>query len=118
MDPELLLGTWDQLNADRPPAAVFIATHNAACALASAKQFASAERLFRILLNGHHTLTPYAEALYLLTCWENRHDREEIRDLLHASQGLTLQHFQQFAPELTPVVEEIRSDTKWEMSAS
>jgi hypothetical protein len=112
MTPEPLLGTWDQLNADRPPTAVLTATHNAACVLAATRQFAGAERLFRIRLSRGGTLTPFAEALYLLTCWENRHDMVEISDLLRASKGLSREKLQQFVPDLTPVIEDIGSDTR------
>ncbi len=103
---EPLLGTWDQLNADRPPTSVFVATHNAACALAIAKQFTIAEHLFRILLDGHSAFTPYAEALYLLACWENRHDRNEVRALLQNSQSQTSKFIHQYAPVLVPIAGE------------
>ena len=106
---EPLLGSWTQLNGDRPPTAVFTATHNSACAFARAKQFRVAECLFRILIEEQRTLTTYAEALYLLTCWENRGDKSEICDLLHVSKVLTAKKLVEFIPELTTVVRDDRA---------
>lgn len=100
-----LLGSWDQLNEDRSPEAIFIAIHNAACALTRAKQFSGAERLFRICLNERPNLTSYSEALYLVTCWENRHSKNEIRDLLHEFKRVTPQHLLRLAPELIAALE-------------
>lgn len=105
-----LLGSWDQLNADRPPAAVFIAVNNAACAFARAKQFLVAERLFRVLLAKRRTLNAYGEAQYLLSCWENRRNKNEIVDRLDASQKLTPQNLKRFAPELIDVLKVDRHD--------
>lgn len=102
-----LLGSWEQLNADRPPEAIYTAIHNAACALVIAKQFVKAERLFRIVLDEQREgMTEYSKALYLLACWNNRRNKDEIRDLLHGFQNLTLPQVSKFAPELTDVLGE------------
>ena len=105
-----LPGSWAQLNADRPPTAVFIAVHNAACAFTKAKQFPVAERLFRVLLEKRRTVTAYGEANYLLSCWENRGNKDEIVDWLDASKRLTPKKLKRFAPELIDVVKDERPD--------
>lgn len=105
-----MLGSWAQLNADRPPSAVFIGIHNAACAFTRAKQFPVAERLFRILQEKGRTMTAYGEAQYLLSCWQNRRNKDEILNWLDASQRLTPQNLKRFAPDLIDVVKDDRSD--------
>lgn len=101
---ELLLGTWEQLNANRPPKAVFVATHNAACALARVKHFRAAERAFRMLVSEGYTITAYGQALYVLSCWENRHDRSEVRELLRECKGITPKTLEKFTPQLIDVL--------------
>ncbi len=99
-----LLGSWSQLNADRSPTAVFIGINNAACAFTKAKQFSVAERLFRVLLDKRRNLNAYGEAQYLLSCWKNRRDKDEIVDWLDRSKKLTPKALKRFASELVDVV--------------
>ncbi len=99
-----LLGSWEQLNADRPRAAVYIAATNAACAFKAAEQFLVAERLFRLLEGKGRTLNAYGQARYLLSCWQNRRDKNELIQRLGASQVLTRSRLKQFAPELGDVL--------------
>lgn len=104
---EPLLGSWAQLNADRQPGWIFVAIHNAACALVVARQFVDAERLFRIVLEERREgMTTYSKALYLLACWNNRRNKDEIRELLFGFQPVALQHILKFAPELTEALGE------------
>ena len=99
------LGSWDQLNAARPPEAIDTALHNAACALVVARQFEQAERLFQSVVNEQReSMTDYSRSLYLLACWHNRHDPGEMRALLHRFPQLTPQQLTKFAPELTFVI--------------
>lgn len=98
---EPLLGSWDQLNADRPSSAVYVAIHNAAIALVETKQFNHAERLLRIRLEAGHPLTSYGQSQYLLACWENRHDKEEIQALLQQSGGIPADKLKLWAPALS-----------------
>jgi hypothetical protein len=97
---EPLLGSWDQLNGSRPPAAVYVAIHNAAIALAETKQFDHAERLFRARLDERRALTSYGQSQYVLACWENRHDTEEIKTLLQQFGGIPSDKLKQWAPAL------------------
>jgi len=101
---DLLLGSWDQLNAEYGSKALPIAIHNAACALARTDQLSSAERLFRILLSEGTELTPYAQALLVQACWKIRHDRKEITDMLSTFTSLTPELLQKFAPEIITVI--------------
>ncbi|MBI5669468.1 MAG: hypothetical protein HZC41_15805 [Chloroflexi bacterium] len=102
-----LLGSWEMLNATRPPEAIFIAIHNAACALVIGRQFVEAERLFRLVLDEQREgMTAYSTALYLLACWHNRHSKDEIRDLLSSFQNVTLRDVLKFAPELAEALSE------------
>ncbi len=101
---EPLLGSWDQLNAIRPPSAVYVAIHNAAIALVETRQFDRAERLFRALLDEGRTLTPYGQSQYALACWENRHDKEEARALLQEFDGIPFDKLRQWAPALIEVL--------------
>ncbi len=105
-----LLGSWDQLNADRPPAAIFIAINNTACAFTRAKQFPDAERLFRILLERNRILNAYGQAQYLQSCWGNRRNKDEIVDWLDGSKQLNPQNLKRFAPSLIDVVKDERPD--------
>jgi hypothetical protein len=101
-----LLGSWEQLNATRPPGAIFIAIHNAACAFVVAKYFIEAERWFEIVLSEDQGgMTDYSKALYLLACWNNRHNESEIHDLLHKFQDLPIPQVLKFAPELRKVLD-------------
>lgn len=99
-----ILGSWAQLNQQRPPSAVFIAVNNAACSLARAGLYAPAERFFRVRLDYGMRLNAYCEAHYLLACWGNRHDREEVRALFDASAQLTAEKVARFVPELSHVL--------------
>lgn len=104
---EPILGSWRQLSADRQPGWVFVALHNAACALVVARQFADGERLFRIFLQERpDRMTTYSKALYLLACWHNRRNKAEIQELLAVFQPDSLQQIVNFAPELTEVLGE------------
>ncbi len=107
---EPLLGSWQSFIADRPAAAVFIGVHNAACEFAKAERFESGERLFRILRDRGRTITRYGEALFLQSCWRNRHDRDEIIRLLDESKSLTREYLIEVVPELADVVEKQDSD--------
>jgi hypothetical protein len=105
----LLLGSWEQINANRSADAVWSATHNAACVLARSREFVLAERCFRYLCQCylwqvHYSLTPYAYALYMWVCWENRHELAEIQSLWNFSPQLSAHQIKQFAPELSPVL--------------
>ncbi|MBX3084351.1 MAG: hypothetical protein KF716_22130 [Anaerolineae bacterium] len=102
------LGTWEQLNADRPPEDIYVALHNAACALVVAKQFEHAEPLFRRYLDEEKGgMTDYSKALYLLACWNNRRDKVEIHDLMSTFQNLTPKQVVRFAPDLSAVLAEL-----------
>jgi tetratricopeptide (TPR) repeat protein len=103
-----LLGSWQALNADRPPSAVFVGVHNAACEFAKAGRYAAAERLFRILRDRERTITAYGEALFLVSCWQNRHNKEEVLVLLDQSKRLRPEDLREFAPEIVDVVREER----------
>jgi len=105
-----LLGSWAQLNMHRPPTAIFTAINNAACTFAKAKRFPAAERFFCVLLNKRRTLNAYGEAQYLLSCWENRRNKDEIVDWLDRSKKLTPKALKRFAPELVDVVKADRPD--------
>lgn len=101
-----LLGSWEDLNAARPSGFISVAIHNAACALAVARQFVKAEGYFRMVLAERpQGMTAYSKSLYLLACWHNRGSRDEIRDLLSGFQHFTLQDVLKFAPELAEVLE-------------
>ena len=101
---EPLFGSWDYINADRPPSGVFVGTHNAACAFAKVARFFIAERLFRILLDRGRTLSDYGEALFLQSCWRNRGSREEINRMLSKSMKILPEYLIHVAPEMTDVV--------------
>lgn len=109
-EEEHLLGSWAQLNADRPRSAVFVGVCNATCAFAKAKQFPIAERLFRVLQEKGRPATGCGEALFLLSCWENRHSRDEIVDWLCTSVTLTIKDLKRFVPELIDAVTGKRAD--------
>lgn len=98
---EPLLGSWDQLNKNRPPSAVYVALHNAAIALVETKQFHHAERLFRIRLEAGCALTSYGQSQYLLACWENRHDKDEIGALQQQFSGIPADKLKLWAPALS-----------------
>jgi pentatricopeptide repeat protein len=98
-----LLGSWEYINGDWLPPSV--AVHNAACAFAKAKEYGAAEQLFRRMLKEKPIPTPYGEALFLLACWENRHNIDEIRNALNSSAFLTYQDLQKFTPSLAAVLE-------------
>ena len=51
-------------------------------------------------------MTAYGEAQYLLSCWENRCDKDEIIEKLNVSQKLTLQNLKRFTPKLIEVVKD------------
>jgi len=55
-------------------------------------------------------MTAYGEAQYLLSCWQNRRNKDEILNWLDASQRLTPQNLKRFAPDLIDVVKDDRSD--------
>lgn len=76
-----------------------------------AKQFSLAERLFNIVLDNGYPLTAYAEAQYIVACWNNRGDKNEIRDLLSASRTIKLQELLHHAPELEAVVGDVRDES-------
>jgi hypothetical protein len=101
-----LLGSWTQLNADRSPTSVFIAINNAACAFTRVKQFSIAEQLFHVLLDRDRTLNAYGEALFLLSCWKNRHNKNEILNQLTACKKITPEKLKKFAPELIDIVQQ------------
>lgn len=95
------LGTWADRNKVRPPSSVLIALNNAACVMARARQFPHAEKLFRSMLaRGRRIPTPYSQTQFLLSCWENRHDETEVRELMSGMEGLTQRHLTEWAPEL------------------
>ena len=94
-----LLGSWAQLNANRPDRDIYVALHNAACALTRARRFPSAERFFGIVADGGHALTAHGKALQIWACWENRRDRDEVRRLCERA-GLTPQELERYVPEL------------------
>jgi hypothetical protein len=98
-----LLGSWEYINGDWLPPSV--AVHNAACSFAKANEFNTAEQLFRRHLKEKPFPTPYGEALFLLSCWENRHNKDEIQDALNSSAYLTYQDLQKFTPSLAAVLE-------------
>ena len=94
-----LFGSWSQLNANRPDRDIYVALHNAACALTRARRFPGAERLFGVVADGGHALTAYGKALQIWACWENRRDRDEVHRLCERA-GLTPQQLERYAPEL------------------
>ena len=99
-----LFGSWQAINADRPPSAVFIGVHNAACAFAKIGLFPVAERLFRIRWEWGRMPTAYGEALFLLSCWQNRHDKGEIVVLLDQCTRVSPESLKEFAPEVAEIV--------------
>jgi hypothetical protein len=100
-----LFGSWRFFVADWPAdARLPVAMVNAACELAGAEQFVAAERLFRPHWHGGRGLNAWCAADYLLTCWRNRHDGEEVRRLLQESESLTAERLAELAPELAEVV--------------
>lgn len=92
-------GSWAQLNATRPGRDIYVALHNAACTLARAGRFPSAERMFGIVAAAGHALTAYGRAMQIWACWENRRDRDEVRRLCERT-DLTPQQLERWAPEL------------------
>jgi hypothetical protein len=104
--PRLPLGSWEQLNASFGAEGLSIATHNAACALALTERTDQAERLFRKIMKDNAGPTAYGEALFLLACWKNRQNRQEIVDLLASFKDLTPETLLRFAPELAAVIVE------------
>ena len=103
-----LFGSWEAHNANRPPSAVFIGVHNAACGFAKIGLFPAAERLFRIRWEWRRMPTAYGEALFLLSCWRNRGDRDEIVRLLDQCTRLTPEDLKEFAPEIADIVGDFR----------
>ena len=99
-----LFGSWEAHDADRPPSAVYIGVHNAACAFARAGLFPAAERLFRIRRDRGRMPTAYGEALFLLSCWRNRGDRDEIIRLHSQCTRLSPEDLKEFAPEIADLV--------------
>lgn len=82
-----------------------VATHNGACALASAGCFPEAERLFGLHLeDGGKGMTAYAKALYLRAVWGTRHDAQEVQDLFETFEYVTLGEILRFAPDLAEVM--------------
>lgn len=107
--PDLLLGSWEQINADKGAKALPIAVHNAACALALTDLTSQAEALFRKYIQQADLPTSYGQALFLLSCWKNRHDRQEIKNLLNSFKELTTERLLKFAPELVALADEIHT---------
>ncbi len=106
-----LFGSWQFFKVDWPPAnGLSVGMVNAACELAKAGRFPAAERLFRIQRDRGRTLNEYCEALFLLSCWRNRHNRDEIICLLDESHSLTAEYLIEVAPEMADVVREERPD--------
>lgn len=104
---EPVFGSWRYANQDRPPSAVFVIVHDAACEFAKAGLFGEAERLFRIQQSRGRTITEYGEALFLLSCWRNTHDKAQIIRLLDQSK-LSPDQLKRFAPEILNVVKDER----------
>ena len=103
---EPLSGSWQGINADRPPTAVLIGVHNAACAFTRLGLFPAGERLFRIRWDRGPMPTAYGEALFLLSCWRNRQSKDEIIHLLDQCTRVTPMDLRKFAPEVADVVRE------------
>jgi hypothetical protein len=102
-----LFGSWQYANEDRPPSAVFVSVHNAACEFAKAGLFADAERLFRIQQSRGRTLSEYGEALFLLSCWRSTQDKAEVIRLLDHSK-LSPDQLKRVAPEIVELVKDER----------
>jgi tetratricopeptide (TPR) repeat protein len=99
-----LLGSWAQLNYIHPKA-VYVAVHNAACAMVVAKHFIEAEKLFETVLREDPAgMSAYSQSLYLSACWNIRHDRNEVRELFHRFQGLSIEQVFKFTSELRIVL--------------
>jgi hypothetical protein len=106
-----LFGSWQYFNAGWLPAtALSVAMVNAACEFAETGRFPAAERLFRVQWNRGRTLNEFCAALFLLSCWRNRHNRDEIICLLDESQSLTPEYLMEVAPEMADVVRGERSE--------
>ena len=100
-----LLGSWQYFSTGWPPAtALSVAMVNAACEFAETGRFRAAERLFRVQWNRGRALNEYCAAVFLLSCWRNRHNRDEIICLLDESQSLTVEYLIGVAPEMADVV--------------
>jgi len=104
LEEKPLFGSWQAINADRPPAAVFVGVHDAACEFAKAGRFPAAERLFRILQDRGRTMTDYGEALFLLSCWRNGRSKDEIIRMLSRSKKISPEYLVHIAPEMADVV--------------
>ena len=100
-----MFGSWEAMNGDRPPSAVYVGVHNAACGFAKIGLFPAAERLFRIRWDWGRMPTAYGEALYLLSCWRNRGDKDEIIRLRDQCTRLSPEDLKRFAPEVAEVLE-------------
>jgi hypothetical protein len=106
-----LFGSWQYFNAGwLPVPALSVATVNAACEFAETGMFPAAERLFRGQWNRGQTLNEYCAALFLLSCWRNRHNRDEIIGLLNESHSLTAEYLIEVAPEMGDAIGKGRAD--------
>jgi hypothetical protein len=105
-----LLGSWQYFLTwieDMTPAAQFSSVVNiAACHFAINRRSPAAERLFRLWLgNTGRRLNGYTEALFLLSCWLNRHDKDEIKRMWSESQtNCAVGYTVGIAPELAEVL--------------
>jgi hypothetical protein len=106
----LLLGSWEQINSGLGAQALPVAVHNAACALALTDLTSQAEVLFRKIIQQGDLPTSYGQALFLLSCWKNRHDRQEIKELLTTFKRLTPEKLLKFAPEIAVLADEMHTE--------
>jgi hypothetical protein len=110
-EEEPLFGSWHSFNVARlPMSALSVAVANAAAEFAENDRFPAAERLFRLIWNQGQTLNDYCSALFLQSCWRNRHDTDEIVRLLDESQSLTAEYLIEVAPQMADVVRKGRPD--------
>lgn len=109
--PMPLLGSWEYVNDDwTSSTALSVCVHDVACACAAAGRYATAERFFHIQRDrfGARSLSAYGESMFLLSCWHNRYDKEEVTKLFEQSKHVDLEQIERFAPVVASVVKWVR----------
>ena len=106
-----LMGSWYSFTADWPPAnGLSVGLHNAAVAFARTGRYSAAEQMFHKWMDYRgRALNDYGQALFLRSCWHNRHNRDEIIRMLDESKDIiSTGYLIDVAPEMADVIREER----------
>lgn len=103
-----LFGSWNSFTADwSPVTGLSVGLNSAACVFAEIGKYPVAERLFRTWMDYQkRSLNDYCQALFLQSCWHNRHNRDEIMCLLSEAKNISAPYLVEIAPEMADVLKE------------